>query len=64
MMPRHFAGLDGAATLATAQFQLTARIVADLIAARRPASSTALRAPARPTRWKPRWKACPAPPAG
>ena len=31
-MPRHFAGLDGAATLATAQFQLTARIVADLIA--------------------------------
>src|SRR5450755_4633489 len=31
-MPRHFAGLDGAATLATAQFQLAARIVADLIA--------------------------------
>lgn len=31
-MPRHFAGLAGAATLATAQFQLTARIVADLVA--------------------------------
>lgn len=31
-MPRHFAGLAGAATLATAELQLTARIMADLIA--------------------------------
>jgi len=31
-MPRHFAGLDGAATLAAAQFQLAGRIVTDLIA--------------------------------
>jgi DNA transposition AAA+ family ATPase len=30
-MPQHFAGLDDAATLATGQFQLTGRIVADLI---------------------------------
>jgi DNA transposition AAA+ family ATPase len=30
-MPQHFAGLAGAATLATGQFQLTGRIVADLI---------------------------------
>jgi type II secretory pathway predicted ATPase ExeA len=31
-MPRHFAGLDGVATLSTGQFQLAGRIVADLVA--------------------------------
>ncbi len=52
-MPRHFVDLDGANALPTGHFQMTTRIVRDLVATPPPASSTARPAPARPSPSKP-----------